>query len=210
MKKLLVTITTLMLFLIVVRQFVQTRYCPSSSMEPTLQVEDRFLTHRWGLDANRLKRGDIVLFYPPKEEVPNIDDVSALSVLGDLTGLPIFPNRVVFIKRIIGLPGDTIEVKADDGVYVNRAKLHEPYCTEPASYSLLTMGDIGGKVATGKTFVPYPKSTAPIVVPKDTLLLLGDNRNNSQDSHVHGFVNCNRLVSKAWMKFSANGLEPIN
>lgn len=199
-----------MLFLIVVRQFVQARYCPSSSMEPTLQIENRFLTHRFGLDASQLKRGDIVLFYPPKEEVPNIDDVSPLTVLGDLTGLAMFPMRVVFIKRIIGLPGDTIEVRADDGVYVNHAKLNEPYCAEPASYSLLTMGDIGGKVGSGTTFIPYPKSTAPVVVPKGTLFLLGDNRNNSEDSHMFGFVNCDRLVSKAWMKFSANGLEPIN
>lgn len=198
-----------MIFLIVMRQFAQARYCPSTSMVPTINVGERFLTYRWGLDASQLKRGDIVLFYPPKEEVPNIDESSPLKTLGDLTGLPVFPNRVVFIKRIIGLPGDTIEVKADDGVYVNHKRLDEPYCQEPASYPLVTMGDIGGKVGTGNTYAPYPKSTEPIVVPKGMLFLLGDNRNNSQDSHIFGFVNCDRLVSKAWMKFSENGLEPI-
>lgn len=208
MKKLFCSIVTLIIVLTAVRQFVQARYCPSTSMAPTVDVGDRFLTERWSIYGNDVKRGDVVLFYPPKEEVPDIDTLSVPSFLGDLTGLPVFPNRTVFIKRVIGIAGDRIEIKPSGGVYVNQKRLEEPYL-EPATYSMLTLGDIGGRVATGENYCPYPNSTEPVVVPNGALFLLGDNRNNSQDSHVHGFIKRDRLVSKAWLKITPEGLKPI-
>ncbi len=150
------------------------------------------------------------IFYPPKEEVPTIDDVSLSRLLGDLTGLPFFENRPVFIKRIIGVSGDKIEIRPHDGVYVNQKKIQEPYCIEPASYALLWLADIGGRNVAGRNYVPYPGSTAPIVVPKDSLFLLGDNRNNSEDSHMVGFINRDRVISKGWLKITDDDLKPFN
>ncbi len=167
------------------------------------------MVERWSTIFGQLTRGDVVLFYPPKDEVPGIDDFSLSRLLGDLSGLPFFECRPVFIKRVIGLPGDKVEIKAGQGVYLNGEPLKEPYCMDIAQYSLARLQDIGGPVATGKFFTPYPDSTAPIVVPEGHLFVLGDKRNNSQDSHQLGFINKNRLVGRAWFAFEPDGIMPI-
>lgn len=208
--KMFVSTIVLVGIISLVRVFVQARYCPSGAMEPTIKIEDRFLTESLSVFTNNLKRGDIVLFYPPKVECPNIDDVNVSTMLGDITGLPMFPCRPVFIKRIIGLPGDQIEIKPGSGVLVNGKELTEPYAPLKAQAALKTMGDIGGKVGSGIDFHPYPGSLEPIRVPENMLFMLGDNRPNSQDSRAFGFVKRDRVVGKAWLMMTSSGLSPIN
>jgi signal peptidase I len=126
------------------------------------------------------------------------------SVLGRLTGLPFLPYEPAFIKRVIGLPGDTLKVVKGVGVYINGQLLEEPYIKEKPNYDLRTLGDIGN---TGH--IPYdgrppmtPQAAAgPIVIPKDDLFMMGDNRNNSQDSHVWGFLDQNRVIGRAFLVF---------
>lgn len=136
---------------LLMRGFVaEARVIPSGSMIPTLQVSDRVMINKVLLLTD-LERGDIVVFWPP-------DSVN---------------QKYPFIKRIIGLPGDTIHLFGGD-VYLNGERQAEIYINEAC------WGDYG-----------------PVVVPDNKLFVLGDNRNDSMDSRSWGFVEQDKLLGKA-------------
>lgn len=83
----------------------------------------------------------------------------------------------VLIKRVIGTPGHQVEIR-DGQVYLDQEKVQEPYIAAPPNYDL-----------------------RPVTVPEDTYLVLGDNRNNSNDSHVWGFLPSDRIVGRAIFRF---------
>ncbi|MEM1254203.1 MAG: signal peptidase I [Cyanobacteria bacterium P01_H01_bin.21] len=132
---------------------IETRYIPAGSMEPTLQINDRLIINKF---YSNPQRGDVVIFYPPETALP-----------------PEAPIRSVFIKRIVGLPGETLEIK-DEQVIVNNQPLTEDYIQEPAAY-------VWG----------------PEIIPEEQYFLLGDNRNASFDSHAFGFVPADNIVGRA-------------
>ncbi|HLY01258.1 MAG TPA: signal peptidase I [Candidatus Cybelea sp.] len=150
----------------------RTYYIPSGSMLPTLQIHDVLLVDKFEYRFHRPSEGDVVVFPPP---VPTPDD---------------------FIKRVIGRPGDRLRI-ADGTVYINGAPLHEPYVAEKPSYNL-QVRDYGVYVNYGTGWeridpnagnVP-PKSSwsAPDRIPPHCYIMLGDNRNDSEDSHIWGFA----------------------
>ncbi len=195
------------------RCFVEARYIPSTSMRPALQVNDRILLEKVSRFTGKMsERGAIVVFYPPSDCLPkNVDNNGDdgrdeanqkwdfMHVLGRLTGLPIFPNEPALVKRIIGLGGDTIRVVPNVGVYVNDKLLVEPYIIAPASYELKTLSDIFGPTISGIWVRPYGKSQQPIVVPKGMIFALSDDRNNTIDSHIFGFVSEKAIIGRAWV-----------
>ncbi len=142
-----------------IRTFVaEARYIPSGSMLPTLEINDRLIIDKLGYRFKEPKRGDIVVFNPTAAlQKENFKDA--------------------FIKRVIGLPGDTVEVKGGK-VYVNDELLTEEYIKEQPNY------DYG-----------------PVVVPENQYLVLGDNRNNSYDSHYWGFVPRENIIGQAVIRF---------
>ncbi|UBF25747.1 signal peptidase I [Kovacikia minuta CCNUW1] len=142
-----------------IRTFVaEARYIPSGSMEPTLQVNDRLIVDKLGYHFKDPQRGDIVVFSPTDTlEKQNFHDA--------------------FIKRVIGLPGETIEVKGGR-VYVNDQPLREGYIKEIPDYHW-----------------------GPQKVPQGSYLVLGDNRNNSYDSHYWGFVPRDKIIGRAIVRF---------
>ena len=136
----------------------EARYIPSGSMEPTLEINDRLIIEKLSYRFRMPERGDVVVFKPTQTlESQNFKDA--------------------FIKRVIGLPGETIEVKMGR-VYVNGTPLREKYIEEEPQY------DYG-----------------PVTIPEDQYLVLGDNRNNSYDSHYWGFVPREKLIGRAWVRF---------
>ncbi|ELR96791.1 signal peptidase I [Gloeocapsa sp. PCC 73106] len=142
-----------------IRTFVaEARYIPSGSMEPTLLINDHLMIEKISYRLHEPERGDIVVFRPT-EALKEQDYHQA------------------FIKRIIGMPGDTVEVKGGV-VYVNGQALSEDYIKEVPDYSY-----------------------GPEIVPDDQYLVLGDNRNNSYDSHIWGFVPRKNLIGKAFVRF---------
>lgn len=143
-----------------IRTFVaEARYIPSGSMEPTLEINDRLVIEKISYHFNPPVRGDIVVFWPPE----------SLTQPGK--------RRDAFIKRVIGLPGDTVEIK-NGTVFVNGEGLQEDYIKAEPEY-------IWG----------------PETVPADHYLVLGDNRNSSFDSHSWGFVPRENIIGRAVVRF---------
>src|SRR4028119_283692 len=142
-----------------IRSFVaEARYIPSGSMLPTLQINDRLIIDKISYNFRNPDRGDIVVFSPT-------DTLKAQKF------------KDAFIKRLIGLPGDKVEVKGGR-VCVNDQPLKENYIEEKPNY------DFG-----------------PVRVPPNQYLVLGDNRNNSYDSHYWGFVPRDRIIGRAVVRF---------
>ncbi len=200
-------VVTLVLLIVIRWALAEARYIPSSSMEPTLQINDRLLVEKVSGHFNvPIKRGDILVFYPPPVEMGGHDLSSdPLTVLGRLTGLPFLPYEAAFIKRVIGLPGDHIRIAKNQGVFINGQLLNESaYIKELPGYDLTVLGDIQGRSAGGGVIRPYGDSehaSQPIVIPPGHLFMMGDNRNNSEDSHVWGFLDQKRVIGRACLLF---------
>jgi signal peptidase I len=166
---------------ILVKTFViQAFYIPSESMVPTLEVGDRVFVSKFMFDGGDIARGDVIVFENPNAaELPDRSGISsALHWLGEGIGLA-QPENEDFIKRVIALPGETIEIR-HDVVSINGKPLDEPYLTQAARDST---GD-------------YPLHT----VPNDALFVMGDNRANSADSRYGlGFVPLDKVIGKAFV-----------
>lgn len=189
-------IITLVLLIIIRQGFIEARYIPSESMIPTLKINDRLIVEKVTKNLRLLgfnmpiKRGDIVVFYPPPEGNRGKDlRYDLLSIFARWTGLPFLPQDDAYIKRVIGLPGDLIEIRRDEGVYINNKFTAEPYVNEPPKYNCTDLSDINVYRKEGLS--------GKIVVPKGHFFLMGDNRNRSQDSHVWGFLDEKRIVGRA-------------
>lgn len=191
--------TALIIFVIIKGTVAEARYIPSGSMEPTLNINDRILVEKvtGNILRRKIEHGDIIVFFPPEIET-GIKDNAFMQALG---GLPFVNGAPVFVKRVVGLPGDRIAVKKDEGVYLNGKLLDESYMKEPPAYNLETMNDICGFTSTGQFIRPYANNMSPIVVPANHLFMMGDNRNNSADSHVWGFLDQNRIVGRSCLVF---------
>jgi signal peptidase I len=146
---------------LVIRLFIaEPRYIPSDSMAPTLHVGDRLVVEKISYRLRAPALGDIVVFDPPKQ----------LQKLG-------FHSDQAFIKRIIGEPGQTIQIHQGK-VYINQQPLLEGYIAEPPAYDML-----------------------PITIPDGSYFVMGDNRNNSNDSHVWGFLPQTNIIGRAVFRF---------
>jgi len=172
-----ITIALALLLAFGLRTFVaEARWIPSDSMLPTLAEGDRLVVEKLSYRFGDPQRGDIIVFNPPAK----------------------LNFRGAYIKRLIGLPGDQIQVQPGVGVLINGVLLQEPYTLEPASYRLDTLDDIG--TSCGLT-ISIGDPEAPIVVPEGTYFLMGDNRNNSQDSHCWGFLPRNNLIGRTFFRW---------
>ena len=167
----------ILLALVIRTLIVQAFTIPSGSMMDTLLVGDYILVNKflygpevpltdYRLPAIRLPhRGDIIVFKYPQDEKRD------------------------FIKRIVGTPGDTVQVRGQQ-VLVNGQALEEPYVRRNPS----PLGHSGSPVVCGYTY-----ACEPLVVPADSYFVMGDNRDNSQDSRYWGFVKRDKIKGKAFL-----------
>lgn len=143
-------------------------FIPSASMEPTLQIHDVLIVDKLEYRFRQPQDGEIVVFPPP--EVSSDD----------------------YIKRIIGRPGDSIRVHKGI-VYRNGKALAEPYIADKPLYELEIKNDqivVDGTPLDPRFSNIPPKRfwTAPDRIPPHCYLMMGDNRTDSEDSHVWGFA----------------------
>jgi signal peptidase I len=166
---------------IVVKTFlVQAFFIPSESMVPTLEVGDRVFVNKLVYDFGDIHRGDVIVFQNPHpDQAPDRGVIDGFAHwLGEGIGLSQPPTED-FIKRVVGLPGETLEIR-NNVVYIDGERLPEPYLTPDAKEH---NGD-------------YP----PTKIPDDALFVMGDNRGNSADSRFGlGFVPLDQVIGKAFV-----------
>jgi signal peptidase I len=168
LRELLITLGLAIVLYLLLQTTIQSSIVNNVSMEPTLVANQRLIVIKVMYHFKEPQRGDIIIIHPPIE-----------------------PQKE-YVKRLIGLPGDTIEIK-NGLVYVNGVPLNEPYIKESPDY----------------IFSPYR-------VPDNNYFVLGDNRNNSNDSHAGWTVTRQEIVGKAWLriwplsKWGAVGNYPLD
>jgi signal peptidase I len=157
-----------LLVAVLLRLFVvQTYFIPSVSMEPTLRVGDHIAVNKLSYDFHGIHRGDIVVFSRPAAEH---------------CGGPVVPDLV---KRIVGLPGETISLSGHGHVLIDGATL--PETDLPASEQGITY--------PGPPGTPYDLSR-PFKIPPNDYFVMGDNRKNSCDSRYWGPIRKSSIVGK--------------
>ena len=158
------------LLALVIRTFVvQAFKIPSGSMLPTLQIGDHILVNKFLYYFTPIQRGDVIVFKFPQDETRD------------------------FIKRVIGLPGETVEIRGKQ-VLVNGTPLSEPY----AVFDDWPVSRLGERERLG-----------PIVVPPDRLFMMGDNRDHSMDSRVWGLLDIHKVKGKAFIVYFSVRSEDI-
>lgn len=165
-----------------IRTFIVQAYkIPSGSMLDTLLIGDHLLVNKFQYGV-RLPFTDVVVL--PFSD-PKFQDIIVFEYPQD-------PSKD-FIKRVVGLPGDTIEIR-DKVVYRNGVKLDEPYVQH-----------------TDPRVLPGPRDNLePVTVPLGKYFVMGDNRDESLDSRFWGFVDRGAILGKAWVIYwSWGGMDDI-
>jgi signal peptidase I len=147
----LITVILALVIFLLLQVTVQSFVVVGCSMEPTFYQGQRILVNKVAYNFHELERGDVIVFEPTNG------------------------GQADYIKRVIGVPGDTIAIK-NEAVRVNGTKLQEPYIQDSSKYTFDQE-----KIA------------------EDNYFVLGDNRNNSNDSHNGWTVPHENIVGKAWL-----------
>ena len=154
LRELVETIVLSLIIFLLIRQVIQNYRIESHSMQPNFYEGQFILVNKLAFKLGEPERGEVIVFHNPN----NVEED--------------------YIKRVIGLPGDTIEIR-DQTVYLNGEVLTEPYQINP--------------FAPGEYF-------PPTLVEPDTLFVMGDNRNNSSDSRRIGAIPEELIVGQAWLR----------
>ncbi len=163
LRELIETLALTLVIFLLIRFAVQNFRIEGYSMEPNFHDGQFLIVNKLIYMLHPPERGDVIVFVPPTNTSRD------------------------FIKRVIGLPGDRVEI-VNGRVYVNGSALDEPYPLNPGTYS-----------------------TGPVTVPQGDYFVLGDNRNNSSDSHSWGPVPSEDIIGKVWVSYwppQAMGLIP--
>jgi signal peptidase I len=156
-----ILIVAALLIAVLIKAFLfQAFYIPSESMVPALKKDDRVIVNKLSYHLHAVHRGDIIVFKSP----PNVD-----------------PSVKDLVKRVVALPGEVVEGRADGHVYIDGKRLREPYL--PVGQS------------------PGPRFAA-IKVPKDSYWVMGDNRSNSRDSRFfpEHFIKKKDIVGRVFVR----------
>lgn len=167
-------ILALLLAFVIKTFLVQAFYIPSGSMIPALEVGDRVLVEKVSYRFREPERGEIIVFQRPGAERVRAGVAGQVRSFLEGLGLAQPDADIDLIKRVIGLPGETVEVDAGV-VKVNGQRLDEPYAR------------------------PETRTFPPTVVPDGQLFMMGDNRMNSQDSRFEelGTIPLDNVVGRA-------------
>ncbi len=172
----LLILVALVVAVIIKTFLVQAFWIPSSSMEDTLQINDRVLVNKLAYQFSDVSRGHIIVFDDPRGPVLEEENFVTAVLRNVAEAIGLSAPRSEFIKRVVALPGDTIEI-SDSTVYINNSALSEPYL-KPGSL----MPDYG------------PETVGP-----NHVFVMGDNRLQSQDSRFFGPIPTEDIVGRAFV-----------
>ena len=189
---LLIFLAALLISFLIKTFLIRSFYITSDSMNSTLIQQDRIIVNQLEPGLIPIEHGDVVVFrdpgnwLPPRVDVPVNGFVGAVDAVLGFVGLSAPDSNDHLIKRVIGLPGDTIKCCNDFGqITVNGIPLEEPYILLPDGVTKATRDDF------------------EVTIPADKLWVMGDNRYNSADSAYHrddptgGFVPMSNIVGRA-------------
>lgn len=162
------------------------------SMYPTLKEDQRLWLNRWGRTTKIMpEKGDIITFEAPSTSVLTEDELKKstiaryekepTSLFGKFSYNVLEINKISYIKRVIGLPGDHIVI-SDGKVFINDKELQESYLQQ------------GVITDNGKGYC------TDIIVPENTVFAMGDNRSQSTDSRCFGCIPLEKIESKVWIR----------
>lgn len=151
-RELSITLGLALAIFLLLQTTVQSSIVEGSSMQPGLENNQRLIVVKAVYHFREPQRGDIIIIHPP-----------------------VAPEKQ-WVKRVIGLPGDVVEIK-DHTVFVNNVALFEPYIKDKPNYSM-----------------------KPYIVEEEHYFVLGDNRNNSTDSHYRWTVSRDNIVGEVWLR----------
>jgi signal peptidase I len=160
-------VLTLVIFLVIQNFVAQPYKVQQQSMEHTLEPDQYVLVDKLTPHFGPYNRGEIIVFKPPANWASPTDDTP-------------------FIKRVIGIGGDTVEIKDDGFVYVNGTKLVEPYLFSVSGQAQPTTATAGQTVWH---------------VPDGELFVMGDHREASADSRAFGTVPVSSVIGRAWLRY---------
>jgi signal peptidase I len=153
LREIVITILVAVAVFALLRFTVQSYSVVMSSMEPNFQEGECIMVSKMSYRSSGPQRGDVIVFNPP------------------------FDSQFPFIKRVIGLPGETVEIK-DEKVFIDGIPLEEEYIMELPNYTMSAQE-----------------------IPENEYFVLGDNRNNSNDSHNNWTVPRDNIIGKAWFTY---------
>lgn len=185
-----IMVVVAVLLVVIVKGFLfQTFFIPSGSMEKTLVCDDRVLVWRQPFLFGDVKRGDVLVFHNWDETGSDVPTPGPIGYVVNAVrngigfGLGLYEQQDL-IKRVVGLPGDTVQVR-DNRAYVNGKALDENY--------VYVSGRSGGA----------PADFGPIKVPEGKFFMMGDHRDDSADSRKAGgtFLDADAVVGRALVRF---------
>ena len=179
---------------LLIRYFIGTpTIVKQSSMYPTLVQNQRLILNRWSRTTKQMpERGDIITFEAPSETYVSTDEFDN-NVIARYNNEPtnwfskfvyyvLEINKKSYIKRVIGLPGDHVQIK-DGKVYINNEELDEPYLQDNVTTNM------GNGIFSD------------LVVPENCVFAMGDNRDHSTDCRSFGCIPLEKIEGTVWIRF---------
>jgi len=177
-KELPVLIIVALVVAVLIKTFlVQAFFIPSASMRDTLLEGDRVMVNKLAYRFGEPARGDVVVFDSPLEEHDDGGNLLGAIVRNVAEALGLSTPDSALIKRVVAIGGDTLEIN-NNQISINGEVIDEPYLTRSVS-----MGDFG-----------------PTEIPANHVFVMGDNRNQSEDSRRFGPVHENTIIGRAFVR----------
>lgn len=174
---LILIIAFALVFLFIRPYVVEAFYIPSESMVPTLEVGDRVLVNKFIYRFTEPDRRDVIVFKTPEGVDNSVDGNPIARLIGRFQGKR--DERQDLIKRVVGVPGDTIAVR-NGNLFVNGERQNESYLNEE---------------------LPDQSFFRQMTVPQDRVFVMGDNRTNSRDSRFIGPIPQENIEGEAFLRF---------
>ncbi|MBX3075971.1 signal peptidase I [Candidatus Obscuribacterales bacterium] len=208
----LIVIIVIGLVALVARALINPALVSNTAVSPSLSEGDIILINRAARLSNQpLKRFELVAIIPPYVNgKPYTPDDSIASTVTDFTGIPLGEAPVLDVRRVIALPGETVVMRKELGIFIDGKLLDESsYTRDQPDTDLFVLADITRHSAFGGELQSLETSDAPITVPKDAVFVLPDDRRNFAGSERWGFLTGPRIVGSVDYKISQKGITAV-